>query len=105
MYSLDGLTCTGMSTSEISSLSKSMSLLTVKFSRPLTHSLDYDALVAAFSIMITGPRDEYKMSWEIDENHFEAGTYRSDMSFNLTVESTLYGIETLKITFNNPTAF
>lgn len=105
MFSLDGLTCVGMPTSALQELSKNMSTLTINFTRPLTHNLDLTSLEAAFSIMITGPRSEYKLSWYIDEEEFVAGDYKTQMSFQLEVESTLYGIETLKISYNNPTAF
>lgn len=78
-----------------------MSLLTISFTRPLAHDLDITGLEAAFTIVLTGPRAEYKLAWYIEDEEWERGEYKSTLSFQLEIESTLYGIETLKVAYNN----
>jgi len=82
-----------------------MQQLIINFTRPLTHDMDYTQLIAAFTITISGPRASYSLQWDMNKQEWPAGTYLSQVTFNLSVESTLYGIETLKLQYNNQMGF
>ncbi|CDW91190.1 UNKNOWN [Stylonychia lemnae] len=100
-YSIDGYTCTDMVFASIENLAIDMSSLKIKFTRPLTHSLDYEDLSSKFQIIITGPRESYIISYSLDENSFMKAKYSKIVTFTLGVQSTLYGIEKVKIIFSD----
>jgi len=55
--------------------------MTIEFTRPVTHNLDLSSLEAAFSIIITGPRAEYKLTWFLEEEEFERETFKTELTF------------------------
>ncbi len=70
-----------MPTSELKNLAKNMSLISIQFSRPLAHDLDIASLEAAFTVVLTGPRAEYKLSWYIEDKEWERGEFKTTLSF------------------------
>jgi len=49
-YSLDGFVCTDMVFASIDYLTKDMSEIQIKFTRPIAHNLDYETLKSKFQI-------------------------------------------------------
>lgn len=60
---------------DVYSLSKDMSSISVILTRPVTHNLDEDTLTSKFDVIITGPRDSYKLYWALDYTTIKKGEY------------------------------
>eukprot|EP00347_Sterkiella_histriomuscorum_P000767 403374579 len=100
-YSLDGFSCTEMVFAQIQSLSKDMTKITIQFTRPVKHTLSIEDLMGKLDVVISGPRDSYSLIWTVDYTTIPTNTLISEFSINLQIQSTLYGLESIKVIFGD----
>ena len=84
-------------------MASDMSFVALKISRGITHNMD--DVSKNFEIWISGDRDSYSLDWNVDESTLTAGEYSSYIVFNLVIQSSLYGTESLKIKVKDPSRF